>query len=175
MREWTTNTRNRHRRRAYTKKVKRSSFCVRQNWCERSGDCEWEGSRATEWGINGLVIGLERGWDAVAGTSRLLTTAGTSPSHPGQLWFWPLDEICLHLNSVAYILPALSPPGLLGEEWKKKAWQAVTRQDCRVFNMKAEKVQFKYLPISGYALPFVRRCPQREQYHGCCFNLLSRT
>lgn len=76
---------------------------------------------------------------------------------------WPLDEIYLHLNSMGYILSALSTPGLLGEEWKTKDWQAfslmaVTRQDRRGFHMKAEKMQFKYLPISRYAW---------LQHHGC--------
>lgn len=97
-------------------------------------------------GSAGWSRGLEEVWEGAAGTSGLVITAGSSSSHCGQLQFVHSDLWMkyLHVDSVAYILSALSPPALLGGEWKKKDWrgfplEVVTGEDCKGFNMKAEK------------------------------------
>lgn len=66
---------------------------------------------AVEGEISGWVSGLE---DPVAGASRLLITAGTSPSHRGQLWHVHSDPCMKYMCALQQ--HGRHSAGLLGEE-----------------------------------------------------------
>lgn len=67
---------------------------------------------------------------------------------------WPLDETCLHLSGSAHALPALSPTGLLGEEWKPKDWQALFKgcdKSAKPLTWKLRERNLNTSPSSRYA------------------------
>lgn len=103
-------------------KVTSDRPCGCESWCERSDSCELEGQVRDQWVSRWFWVGLW--WQESPGYWSLqalahLTQDSCVFSALTSEWNAPFN-----LRGLAHALPALSPPGLLGEEWKPQDGQA---------------------------------------------------
>lgn len=108
-------------------KVTSHRLCGCESWCERSDSCELEGQVRDQWVSRWFWVGLWRQespgyWSLQAPTH--LTQDSCVFSALTSEWNTPFN-----LWGLAHALTALSPPGLLGEEWKPQDWKAFSFKD----------------------------------------------
>ena len=129
--------------------------------CKIRWPCMWDywnyrlRNRRVRVGLGGI------GWNHVllftAGEPVHLATAAACP-------LWPLDEIYLHLNSIGCILSILSLHQAWNEQRNEKTQidkvSLLSHDKTGLQRLQRDswnKTQLKYLPDTGYPIPFVRR------------------